>query len=253
MHAVRTFVLRGRVCNAARSALVATISRGLANGAASQTAGTTVTRGTESAPAGTLRESYRYVAGPATAPTTPAGAYIAYKRGFRPSLAASREIDWLEQGLRLLDPGPEEAGDAMLRAILPDGIPEQPTLRQAIVLAMRANPHTEWGATEIAERLAMNGWAPRNGEPNKRVSDMANVMIADGQLKRTKTKGIYRLVEPLASAVQRALRPSRTTASVPARRPGRGRQARGSLMPSPASNFSENEGHGPLFTDLEAP
>jgi hypothetical protein len=121
--------------------------------------------------------------------------------------AASREIEWLEQGLRLLDPGPEEDGDAMLRAILPDGVPEQPTLRQAIVLAMRANPHTEWGATEIAQRLAMNGWTPRSGEPNKRVSDMANVMIADGQLQRTKTKGIYRLVEPLASAVQRALPP----------------------------------------------
>ena len=122
--------------------------------------------------------------------------------------AASREIEWLEQGLRLLDPRPEGEGDAMLRGILPDGIPDQPTLRQAVVLAMRANPHTEWSATEIARRLAMNGWTPANGDPNKRVSDMASVMISDGQLLRTKTKGVYRLPEPLASALQRALPPT---------------------------------------------
>jgi hypothetical protein len=118
--------------------------------------------------------------------------------------AASREVAWLREGLRLFGAETEHDGDAMLRDVLPDGLPDQPTLRQAIILVMRASPRTSWTTAEIANHLAMNGWTPRQGDPLKRVSDMANVMINEGHLNRA-GRGVYKLSELLAGALERAL------------------------------------------------
>jgi hypothetical protein len=116
--------------------------------------------------------------------------------------AAAREVEWLSEGLAML--GATQESDAMLRAVLPEGVPEQPTLRQAIVLVMRASPRTPWTTDEIAQLLRMNGWTPRQGEPTKRISDMAHVMVKEGHLNRV-GRGAYKLSELLASAIERAL------------------------------------------------
>lgn len=100
--------------------------------------------------------------------------------------------------------GATQESDAMLRGVLPDGVPEQPTLRQAILLVMRASPRTPWTTDEIARHLWMNGWTPHQGEPTKRVSDMAHVMVKEGHLNRV-GRGAYKLSELLAGAIERAL------------------------------------------------
>ena len=121
---------------------------------------------------------------------------------------ANRELEWLQEGLRLS--GAEDAeqdGDALLQGLLPEGAQtRKPTLRQAIILVMRANPRSDWTTNDIAEALTMNGWLPRHGEATKRISDMANVMIREGHLNRS-GRGVYKLSVLLADALRRALPP----------------------------------------------
>ncbi len=122
--------------------------------------------------------------------------------------AANRELEWLREGLRLSGADDaEHAGDALLRGLLPDGAQtRKPTLRQAIILVMRANPRSDWTTNDIADALAINGWSPRHGEATKRISDMANVMIKEGHLNRS-GRGVYKLSVLLGEALRRALPP----------------------------------------------
>lgn len=122
--------------------------------------------------------------------------------------AANRELEWLRAGLRLVGiDASEQEGDALLHDLLPDGaLTRKPTLRQAIILVMRANPRSDWSTSDIAEALAMNGWLPRHGEATKRVSDMANIMIKEGHLNRN-GRGVYTLSVLLAEALRRAMPP----------------------------------------------
>ncbi len=121
--------------------------------------------------------------------------------------AASRELDWLEEGLTLFGAETEPDGDSLLRGLVPDGAAtQQPTLRQAIILIMRANLESDWTVANIVRALAMNGWTPRNGDATKRVSDMAGVMATEGHLNRT-GRGVYKLSVLLAGALARALPP----------------------------------------------
>jgi hypothetical protein len=117
--------------------------------------------------------------------------------------AAAREVEWLRQGLKLHGPNADSDGDDMLHGVLPDGVPEQPTLRQAIVLVMRASPSTPWTTEEIVKHLWMNGWSPQ-GEPTKRVTDMAHLMVKEGHLNRV-GRGSYQLSKLMAGAIERAL------------------------------------------------
>lgn len=122
--------------------------------------------------------------------------------------AATRELEWLQQGVRLAGADEsEQGGDTLLRELLPSGAQtRKPTLRQAIILVMRANPRSDWSTSDIADALAMNGWLPRHGEATKRISDMANVMIKEGHLNRS-DRGVYTLSALLADALRRALPP----------------------------------------------
>jgi hypothetical protein len=125
--------------------------------------------------------------------------------------SAVKEIEWLEQGLSLWvvkvpHHGAKSPDDALLRELLPDGAATQrPTMRQAMILVMRAGPRSEWPVADILQALTMNGWAP-NGDAMKRVSDMAGVMVGEGHLTRT-GRGVYKLSALLAGALERAMPP----------------------------------------------
>lgn len=137
--------------------------------------------------------------------------------------AAQREVFWLREGLRIYDPdvdqsdpgiAPESGGEESsatvaaryLRRLVPDGLQtKRPTLRQAILIVMRANVTSAWTVADLAFMLELNGWLPK-GDPTKRISDMAGVMVTEGHLNRT-DRGVYRLSPPLAQAMRIAWPP----------------------------------------------
>lgn len=128
--------------------------------------------------------------------------------------AASREIEWWRQGLALFDPEAaaaeqtEEDADATIREIIPNGFETpEPTLRQMILFAMRAEPRGEWPVSRIHDMLVTHGWVDPNAKDQaKRITDMASLMVGDDLLERA-GRGIYRLPVPLAAALSRALHP----------------------------------------------
>ena len=127
---------------------------------------------------------------------------------------ATAELEWWRAGQRMFDPEGateaeiEEAADAVLREVIPDGFETRnPTLRQAMLLGMRARPRSDWSVTELYDMLVLHGWIdPDAKDQGKRISDMAAVMISDKVLERA-GRGVYRLPEPLAAALERRLRP----------------------------------------------
>jgi hypothetical protein len=136
-------------------------------------------------------------------------------------LAAQREVVWLREGLKIHDAaeagpdagsangGPESSKSVAaryVRKLLPDGVQtRRPTLRQAILIVMRAGVTSEWTVPDLAMMLRLNNWLPR-GDYSKRISDMAGVMVTEGHLKRT-GRGVYRVSPPLAMAMSQALPP----------------------------------------------
>jgi hypothetical protein len=136
---------------------------------------------------------------------------------------AQREVFWLRDGMKIYDPrvadaepdvGPAAAeGDSSrsvaaryLRKLVPDGLQtEGPTLRQAILIVMRANVKSPWTVADLAMMLNLSGWLPQ-GDYTKRISDMAGVMVTEGHLKRT-ARGVYQLSPPLAMAMSLAWPP----------------------------------------------
>lgn len=122
--------------------------------------------------------------------------------------AASAEVAWLEEGLRLFGPdgGVErETPKAMLTEIFPEGFVFdqgiKPSLRQAMVVVMREHPGRRWTVTDLAEALDSRGWLPENGA--KRVSDMAGDMVRLEQAVRH-GRGVYKLSPELAAALEAA-------------------------------------------------
>ena len=87
----------------------------------------------------------------------------------RGRFAGRREIDWWTRGSQLFGGlvDPEEAdADALLHSLLPVGaVPRRPTLRQAIMLVMRAGPHKDWSVDALSSMLAMNNWLPKVPDP----------------------------------------------------------------------------------------
>lgn len=112
--------------------------------------------------------------------------------------AASRELLWWRAGQEMFDPegamaaGAEEAADATIKEILPQGLDTpEPTLRQTMLLAMRADPHGDWPTSRIHEMLVMHGWIdPDAKDQSKRITDMAALMAQDELLERP-SRGIY--------------------------------------------------------------
>lgn len=128
--------------------------------------------------------------------------------------AATAELEWWRAGQRMFDPEgateakTEEATDAVIRDLIPDGFDTQnPTLRQSLLLGMRARPRSNWTVSELYDMLVTHGWIdPDAKDQGKRISDMAAVMVKDEVLERA-GRGVYRLSEPLAAALERFLRP----------------------------------------------
>ena len=122
--------------------------------------------------------------------------------------AASAEVSWLEDGLRLFSPDttPEsESPKEVLTELFPDGLVfEQgikPSLRQAMIVVMREHPGRRWTVPDLTEALDAKGWLPDNGA--KRVSDMAGEMVRLAQAVR-QGRGVYKLSPELAAALEGA-------------------------------------------------
>jgi hypothetical protein len=122
--------------------------------------------------------------------------------------AASAEVAWLEDGLRLFGGGAEPDGQTskkILTEIFPEGfVFDQditPSLRQAMVVVMREQPGRRWTVGDLTEALDSKGWLPGNGA--KRVSDMAGDMVRLNQVVRD-GRGVYKLSPELAAALETA-------------------------------------------------
>lgn len=154
--------------------------------------------------------------------------------------AASRELEWLRQGLAMFDPAAaaveeiEEDADARIRRLIPAGFDTpDPTVRQMILFAMRADPLGDWSVDRLYNMCVTHGWIdPAATETSKRITDMAALMAREGLLERA-DRGVYRLPQPLGGALSRALRPitdyqlaGSRRMSVPDRPPVRARMRR---------------------------
>jgi hypothetical protein len=130
-------------------------------------------------------------------------------RLYREFEAAAAEVEWWEHGARLfkLETSREVEADRVISEMLPnmEERPLKPTLRQAILLMLRADPNGLWNVDGISEMLRLNGWLP-GAEPSKRISDMAGVMVTERILQR-EGRGEYRLDDDLAAALIRKLPP----------------------------------------------
>lgn len=128
-------------------------------------------------------------------------------RLYREFEAAAAEVEWWEHGARLfkLETSREVEADRVISEMLPnmEERPLKPTLRQAILLMLRADPNGLWNVDGISEMLRLNGWLPGT-EPSKRISDMAGVMVTERILQR-EGRGEYRLDDDLAAALIRKL------------------------------------------------
>jgi len=128
--------------------------------------------------------------------------------------AASRELDWWRQVLEMFDPEAavaeksEEEAKARIRQLIPEGFETRdPTVRQMILFSMRADPHGDWSVERLYNMMVTHRWIdPATKDATRRITDMAALMTKDGFLERAE-RGVYRLPEPLAAALSRALHP----------------------------------------------
>jgi len=129
--------------------------------------------------------------------------------------AATRELQWWREGLSLFDPDAsaaerteEQDADAQILELIPEGFGTQnPTTRQLILFAMRADLQGEWPIARIFDVLVMHGWLRSEEEEHvKRITDMTALMARDQLLVRV-GRGVYKLPEDLASALARYLHP----------------------------------------------
>jgi hypothetical protein len=128
--------------------------------------------------------------------------------------AATKELQWWRAGLAMFDPGSaaaehaEERADAQIRDVIPEGFGTMnPSIRQLILFAMRAEPHGDWPIARIFDVLVMHGWLHPDDEAQvKRITDMTALMARENLLLRA-DRGVYRLPDDLAAALSRALRP----------------------------------------------
>lgn len=128
--------------------------------------------------------------------------------------AATRELQWWRDGLAMFDPEAaaveaiEERADARINEIIPEGFGTlNPSVRQVILFALRADPYGDWPIDRIRDVAEMHGWSnPDSADLSKRITDMVSVMADDDLLERV-DRGVYRLPKPLADALSRALHP----------------------------------------------
>ncbi len=125
--------------------------------------------------------------------------------------AATAELKWWRAGQVLVEDDlasdPDRAADTLIAELIPKGFDTtQPSLRQALLLIMRSNPRKGWSIGDYKMMLALNNWLPQRADVNKRIADMAAIMVSERLLERA-GRGVYELPEALASALERALPP----------------------------------------------
>jgi hypothetical protein len=127
--------------------------------------------------------------------------------------AAIRELQWWRDGLAMFDPASaaaeqaEERADMEIRRLIPDGFTRNPTTRQLILFAIRAQPSGEWPIARIFDVAVMHGWIEAEDEEQlKRITDMTALMARDGLLTRV-GRGVYKLHDDFVGALSRALHP----------------------------------------------
>jgi hypothetical protein len=137
--------------------------------------------------------------------------------------AATAEISWLHEGLRLM--GIEvRAFDTPDSNAIMEMFPDpavfetgaKPTLRQAIVTIMRRDPTASWRVTDLVTAIVEAGWL-ESSDAQKRVSDMAAVMVNDEQLVRI-ARGTYGLTPELGAAFELRNRAKHLPGNQPERR-----------------------------------
>lgn len=115
--------------------------------------------------------------------------------------AATAELSWLRDGLRVLGYEDPASSKAKLTELFPapevfeSGI--KPTLRQAIVTIMRSDPTAAWRVNDLAEAIIDRDWVAAKEAP-KRISDMASVMVNEKQIVRV-ARGTYALTPELGA------------------------------------------------------
>lgn len=127
--------------------------------------------------------------------------------------AAVRELQWWRDGLAMFDPGSaaaeqaEEQADLDIRRLVPNGFTRNPTTRQLILFALRAEPRGDWPIARIFDVAAMHGWIEADDQEQlKRITDMTALMAREGLLVRA-GRGVYKLRDDLVGALSRALHP----------------------------------------------
>jgi hypothetical protein len=127
--------------------------------------------------------------------------------------AAVREVQWWRDGLAMFDPESvaaeqsEERADLEIRRLIPDGFTRNPSTRQLILFAIRAQPAGEWPIARIFDVAVMHGWLDEEDKDQvKRITDMTALMAREGLLIRA-GRGVYKLREDLIGALSRALHP----------------------------------------------
>ncbi len=68
---------------------------------------------------------------------------------------------------------------------------------------MRERSAAQWGVGDLVDALARHRWLPDRDDAGKRVTDMAGVMVSEGQLDRP-SRGVYMLKPELALASEGA-------------------------------------------------
>jgi hypothetical protein len=139
-------------------------------------------------------------------------AWLAYEE-------AEKQVTWWEEGARIFGvvSEAEVSADARLRELIPDtpdGTRLKPTLKQSMLLIMRANTRATWTVDQISQMLALNNWLPA-ADPSKRISDMASVMISENLLTRA-SRGEYLLTPDIAGALESRFPPVTDYTRMPA-------------------------------------
>jgi hypothetical protein len=120
-------------------------------------------------------------------------------------LRLQRRAEWLRQGLEFVEgTGAEgDAGGHAQKKIFPPEVifasgKTRPTIRQAIVLSMKAFPPERiWRPAEVIEELGRRNWLPEAKTAHQMVRNRMLAMIERGELEKIEPGGYYKLVDDI--------------------------------------------------------
>jgi hypothetical protein len=109
-----------------------------------------------------------------------------------------RKQSWLEQGIEYVggnDPPPAESIQELVppEVVFREGR-TKPTIRQAVVLAMKAQPPERlWKPADVIEDLEQRGWLPEAKSAHQMIRNRMLAMLERGELVRRDPGGFYQL------------------------------------------------------------